>query len=107
MRDSQLSGRIFLDGNRVAGALVTLYEPKNRRKVGSTVVDSDGNFLLANLRPGIYLLRVRLAGYAVLIVEGVEIKRGFRSSAESFRLAPCHQSAACPAVKWVSQALCL
>jgi hypothetical protein len=105
---SRLSGRAFLAGNnRAAGALVLLYEPKNHRKAGSAVANSSGDFLFIGLRPGLYQLRVRLSGFAELVMEGVEIRAGFRSETENFSLAPCPHGAACSAVKWVSVAICL
>jgi hypothetical protein len=105
---AQLSGRAFLAGNnRGAGALILLYDPKSHRKVGSAVADSHGDFLVTGLRPGLYQLRVRLNGFAELVMEGVEIRSGYRSGAEYFSLTPCPRRGACPAVKWVSAALCL
>jgi len=62
---------------------------------------------MTGLRPGFYQLRVRLAGYAELVVDAVEIQRGFRSGAEYFSLTPCVHNSSCPAVKWTSQELCL
>jgi hypothetical protein len=105
---SQLAGRVFLDGNtRAAGAVVALYGTKGTRSLASVRTDAKGDFLIPELRPGLYQLRIRLRGYAELIVDAVEIKSGFRSDTEPFNLRRCPEGVSCPNVKWTSTALCL
>lgn len=107
-RRPQLAGRVFLGGNtRAAGVLVSLYDTKSSRKIASARTDAEGNFLINELRPGFYRLKINLSSYAELVVDAVELKRGFRSDAEYFSLTPCARDGVCPAVKWASQALCL
>lgn len=103
---SQLAGRVFLDGNiRAAGALVIVYDAKGFLRDASTHTDTKGHFLIPGLRPGFYQLRIRVAGYAELVVEAVEIKGGFRSDTEPFNLRACPDGVSCPNVKWTSTAL--
>jgi hypothetical protein len=106
---SQLGGRAFIAAgkDRAAGAQVFLFEPASHRKVPSALTDSGGDFLLTDLLPGVYQLRVRLRGFAELIMERVEIRIGYRSEAEGFSLTRCPHGAACPAEKWVPVAICL
>lgn len=88
-----------LSGRTLPSAVVSV-ERAGNRKLGSARADAHGAFSVTGLGPGKYEVRVRHAGYALLIVEGVEIRKGFRSEAMSFDLTPCKRGSACPAVKW-------
>jgi hypothetical protein len=102
-RDSAVSARVLLgSATRAAGARIIVYSQKGNRQIRSMRPDVDGNFTVTGLPEGKYQIRVRHPGYAELIVDGVEVRKGFKSEVLPFSLTPCQPGTTCPAVKWIA-----
>ena len=53
-----IAGRVTKAGTGVAGAHVVAYSPASGKLVGGFTLTQDGNFVIAGLEPGTYVLRV-------------------------------------------------
>jgi len=98
---SEIAGRVFSGTTKPAsGARVAVYAMQSTRELRSAQADASGNFTVRRLPTGTYQIRVHFPGHAELIIDGVEVRTGFRSEGSSFNLTPCHQGTACSPVKW-------
>jgi hypothetical protein len=52
-----IGGRVTLNGVGVFGAHVTAFNPVTGDLVGTFVLGQDGTFVLATLKPGVYVVR--------------------------------------------------
>jgi hypothetical protein len=52
-----IAGRVTLNGTGVLGAHVTAFNPQNGDLVATFALSDDGGFVIAGLRPGIYVVR--------------------------------------------------
>jgi len=53
-----IAGRVTKSGSGVAGAHIVAYSPASGKMVGGFTLSQDGNFVIAGLDPGTYVLRV-------------------------------------------------
>ena len=67
-------------GGVLPGVTVEAASPALIEKVRTAVSDAQGNYKVADLRPGVYVVTFTLPGFATVKREGVELSAGFTAN---------------------------
>src|SRR5262245_1581326 len=67
-------------GAVLPGATVEASSPALIEKVRSVVTDSNGEYKIVDLRPGLYSVRVSVPGFSGFRREGIELTAGFTAN---------------------------
>lgn len=70
-----ITGRVIDDTDKagIEFSTVTLFSAADSSLVGGTVTDTSGIFILENVTPGLYYLRVSFIGYKAKFLDGISI----------------------------------
>ena len=75
---SGIAGAVKDEGQKpVAGVSVEATSPALIEKAQAAVTDSQGQYTLINLQPGIYTVTFKAAGFATVSHGGIELRGGF------------------------------